>query len=121
MDKEEIESKAVEIAAWTLEQTEGKKHNKKCKMKPPKCFAFVTKNSAKDKKEDEEAEHCEHEGFKEQLEEGKSSQLIRSEVVDRKVDRREAVSSKNDTEKLLVMETVKMLATSTNLDEMSLL
>ena len=109
-----IESKAVEIAAWTLEQTEiKKKHKKHCKMAKTKCFNFNHKKNDNSK--------CTCADFKEQLDEGKQSQLITSQSRDRKVERREAVSSKNDTERMLVVETVKTLATSNNLDEMNLL
>ena len=56
-----------------------------------------------------------------QVEEGKFSTILKSPRVNRKFDRRQGVAEKNDTERKLVKECVKVLARTNNLDEINLL
>ena len=63
--------------------------------------------------------HCEEE--KQEIEEGRKSQLLRSPATNRKVMRREGVAEKNESEKKLVKEAVESIAVSSNLTDYNLM
>lgn len=88
---------AIEIAAKTVKKKEEKRRKKN---------------------------HCHHKGdlcdcddVKLQIEEGKTSNVMKSPVLNRKFYRREGVAEKNKTERLLVKETVKVITKTTHINE----
>ena len=101
---------AVEIAARRLEKKEEKLQKKlslsqKQQTKHENCTSKCDSNN----------------NMKLKVEEGKDSTIIKSPLTNRKFERREGVAEKNDTERKLVKESVKVMARTTYLNDYNLL
>lgn len=92
---------AIETAAHTINKKEEKRHKKHCQQA----------------KNDYRHLPCNCDDVKLQVEEGKASKVLKSPVMNRKAERREGVAEKNETERKLVKETVKVIVKSSHIDD----
>ena len=104
----------VEIAASTLKKKVEKHHKKHCRHHNNGRNSGCSNNHSNNNNnhhyiqlKDEDCT-CAQEQLK--VDEGKTSAMVCSPMVDRKFHRREGVSEKNDTERKLVKEAVKLVA-----------
>ena len=93
---------AIEAAAEQINKKEEKKHKKHCNT--------CSKNHSKH-------ETCNCDDVKLQIEEGKDSKVMKSPQVNRKCERREGVAEKNETERKLVTETLRVIVRNTNMGD----
>jgi hypothetical protein len=94
---------AIETAALTINKKEEKKHKKYCQLSKTKDY--------------NKRDVCNCNDVKLQLEEGKESTVIKSPLMNRKFQRREGVAEKNETERKLVKETVKVIIKGSHIDD----
>ena len=95
----------IEHAALSIKEKEKKKHKKTTHNKPKDYESIGT-------------ECCEE--LNAELNTGKKSPMLLSPVLNRKAERREAVSEKNCTERTLVRESVKKLIQDENVEKYGL-
>ena len=123
---------AIEIAADHLQRKETKHHRKQNHFIEQQQQQQGQKKQQKDQQQQQQQhqttsnhkksyeENC-CVGIKLEVEEGKTSPIIKSPMANRKLDRREGVAEKNNTERKLVKESVKVMARTTNLNDFNLL
>ena len=97
---------AIETAVHCIRKKESKKHHKK------HCHLFKRKPSAA-----KVGQRCSCNEMQLELQEGKESKVIKSPRMNRRSVRREAVAEKNETERKLVKETIKVVLKGSNIDE----
>ena len=118
MDEEEMEE-AIETAAYALNKKQTKKQAKK------HCHLFKTtspKTSPNGSPQDTNflgvgGPGCKCGGLHVELQEGMESTVMKSPRMNRKSMRREGVAEKNETERKLVKETIKVILKGSNIDE----
>ena len=99
---------AIETAAYSINKKESKKHKKHCSL---------FKGGVKKGPGNELTVGCSCGGLRVELEEGKDSPVMKSPRVNRKSIRREGVAEKNETERKLVKETIKVILKGSNIEE----
>ena len=109
---------AVEIAASTIKKKLETHHKKHCKSRNSRENNNNNNNNDYSQLKDEE---CTCGQVRLNVEEGKTSTVILSPIIDRKADRREGVSEKNNTERKLVKEAVKVVVRSANMKDFNMM
>ena len=104
---------AVEMAAHHLQRKEEKQHKKHNNNHDH--------HHQQQKATTNDEQQCDCIGVKLKVEQGKDSTIIKSPMANRKWDRRQGVAEKNDTERKLVKECVKVMTRTTNLNDFNLL
>ena len=100
---------AIETAAHSITKKESKKHNHK---KHCHLFNFMKKETPNELNVD-----CTCDGLRVELEEGMKSTVMKSPRMNKKSMRREGVAEKNETERRLVKETIKVILKENNIEE----
>ena len=70
---------------------------------------------------DKLVDECDCDKIKEDLEEGKNSEALKSSITNRNVERRKGVSEHSDMERKLVKESVAVMVLTANLNEYNLM
>ena len=120
----------INLAAMQLETKEEKQHRKTCPHIHKQQQQQQQQQQQHHVKEPTTSHHHQHlrssechncSRLRTEMEVGKSSPMIRSPIPDRKLSRREAVAERNDTERKLVKECVKVAARTNNLNDFKLI
>ena len=129
----------IEIAASTIKKKLEKHHKKYCskhhnrnsytsndnlsdKITNINCITTTTNNSNNNNEYSQLLdEECTCGEARLNIEEGKTSTVIISPIMNRKAHRREGVSEKNNTERKLVKEAVKLVARSANMVDLNMI
>ena len=117
----------IEIAASSLKKKLEKHHKKHCIHEHSKYSNNNNNNNNNSKNSNNKNysqlrdDECTCGEARENVDQGKTSTVFLSPIINRKFDRREGVSEKNNVERKLVKEAIKVVARSTNMDDLNLL